>query len=680
MNVLVTDAFSSANRGDAAILDGILTGLRVRLPRAAFRVTSRFPALTRRFHGVEALPDQDVVAVARAIDAADLVVGCGGSYLHDLYELNLHPRLATIHLAARAGKPFVVFAQSLGPLDSPLSRTAVRNALDGAAWVLARDPASERVVRALGTRAPVTLGVDAAVLGRVVHAPRGDRPRLGVTVRNWHFPGGADRRVLQDRYEGDVAAACDAWVERAGGEVVFLATCTPLGGYVHDDRVPARRVVARMRHPARVEEAEDLSFAEVRGQAGACDLFLGTRKHSLLFATTAGVPGVGVGYERKTAEWLAQVGLPGWSRPIEDTRGLPELVLRAWEEREALAARVAAALPGLRARAEAQLDQLAALAEGGRVRPAPIAAREGAGWDGETWRYDRPHRRLRAVVDTVLGEASGGRVLDLGSSTGLLGRMLGPRFDYTGLDAAPSVAVDEPGFRVRSTALDEAWPVDGLFDVVVASGSLEYVADLGVTLSRIRAALRPGGLAVLTLFNLAHQSRARGARRHPAWRFDARPDDFVLALRERGLAPTRVYAASAGTGPAPAVDAERDTDLDRSGATQLGLADLCRLAHHVVVVCRAGEPRPGVAEVERHFEAGDTLGALRLAVAVTRGDPWAARGWMDLGTLWHHAGDGRQALACLRRALALDPERPGLAEAVRALEGRETPVETGPGA
>lgn len=667
MNVLVTDAFSSANRGDAAILDGLLGGLGRRLPEARFTVTSHFPALTRRFHGVDAILDTDAHAVVRAIDEADLVVGCGGSYLHDLYAQNLHPRLATILACKRASKSFVVFGQSIGPLDSPLSRTAARNALDAATWICVRDEASARTVRGLGVRVPLHVGVDAAVAGGLLPQPRPAGPVLGVTARSWHFPGSKDPAAAQERYEVELAAACQSWAGATGGLVRFFANCTALGGYAQDDRVAARRVAARISGRVEVIEAEDLRFDVVRGLAAACDLLVGTRMHSLIFATTAGVPAVGVAYEFKTAEWLDQVGLGGWWRPIEAPEGLGALVRSAWERRAELGARVAERLPELQARAEAQLDQLADIARGARPGPATGAAWGRAGWDEETWRYDRPHRRLRAVADAVLSECAGGRVLDLGCSSGLLGRMLGPRYDYLGLDVAPSVAIDEPGHRVLTADLDADWPVEGPVDVVVASGSLEYVADLVGSLERIRALLRPGGLAVLTLFNLGHLSRTVGSPRHPTWRFSLRLDELLLALKEVGLPPTRVFSSSAGHGPAPAVDAETPTDLDRTGAVQLPLPALLRLAHHLVVVCRAGEPAPGPARVAELAEAGELLDAVRLAVAITRDAPWSARAWSDLGVLFSVAGDANQARQCLERAAKLDPSRPGLREDLAAL-------------
>lgn len=669
MKILVTDAFSSANRGDAAILDGILDGLAQRLPQASFVVASHFPELTRRFHGVQAFDARDAFALVSAIDAADLVVGCGGSYLHDTYARNLHPRLATIHAAARAGKRFVVFAQSIGPLDSALSRTAARNALDDATFVLVRDAASERVVRDLGVRAPIACGVDAAVLGRVSIQPRSERPTLGVTVRGWHFPGLEDPAAHQQRYEREVADAVSAWIAHTGGHVRILSNCTSLGGYAQDDRVVARRVAALVDATVEIVEAEDLPFDVVRGQAGACDFFLGTRMHSLLFATTAGVPGVGVAYEQKTVEWLEQVGLGGLHVPIEAPSGLVDLLVRSWDDREALRHAIDARLPALRARAGAQLDTLAGIARG-ELPPQERKQSPGRGdWNQETWRYDRPHRRLRGVADAVLSEASSGRVLDLGCSTGLLGRMLGPAFDYSGLDVAPSVAREEPSFRIRTGLIDAPWPFEGAFDVVTASGALEYADDLSRALERIREVLRPGGLAVVTLFNLAHVARAAGASRHPTWKFTERPDEFVLALREAGLSPTRLFASSAGRVGAPGVDAEQETDLDRAGANQLPLPTIFQLAHHVVAVCRAGEPAIGPREVRSRLESGALEGALEAAMLVVRDAPWSARAWSDLGILFHQAGDRTRARRFLEKALALDPTRPGVADDLAFLVG-----------
>jgi polysaccharide pyruvyl transferase WcaK-like protein/predicted TPR repeat methyltransferase len=659
MRILITDSFCSSNRGDAAILDGMLTGLRER--GACVEVVSHFPAVTNRFHDVTALDEADRCGVALAVSRADLVVSCGGSFLHDLYAPNLNPRLATLHLATRLGKPWVIFGQSIGPLTHPLSRKAVRDVLDGAALVCVRDVASAQVVGDLGVSAPIRVGVDAAVGGRVIPAAGGNGPLLGVTVRSWHFPGRREGPAYQERYEAAVAQAADRWARATGGQVRFFSNCTSYGGYRQDDRVAARRVASRMQTDAEVVEAVDLDFATLRGECGACDLFLGTRMHSLVFATTAGVPAVGIAYEDKTWGWLAQVGLEGRGVSIEDCTGLDELLLRTWAERDELRPRIVERVDALRATAEEDLDLVMRLAAGERLPRCAAVRRADPGWNGETWRFDVAHRRLRLVADIVLAEG-GERVLDLGCSTGKLGRMLGPTYDYTGVDVAPSVATDRPRFHIATSTLD-AWSPKRRYDVVTASGSLEYVDDLEGLLGRIRDALEPGGLAVLTLFNLAHFSRALGSRhRHPDWTLRAHPDDFVLALAEAGLAPQRILATTAGYGPAPAVADERPTDFDLDGPRALPPERLLRLGHHWVVVCRAGERRPGPRALAAAFHKGDHTGALRIAVDLVKVWPWAARAWSDLAVAWNAVGRNDRAAEAALRAWRLDPHRPEAAE------------------
>jgi SAM-dependent methyltransferase len=519
---------------------------------------------------------------------------------------------------------------------------------------LTRDEGSAEVVKRLGVSAPLELGVDAAVLGVGEAAERQPGPVLGVTVRSWHFPGVENADAAQRNYEDAVVDAASAWQEETGGLVRFVSNCTSMGGYRFDDRVVARRVAARLTGAVVVVEEEELSFQAVRGLAASCDLLLGTRMHSLIFATTAGVPAVGIAYEAKTQGWLSQLGLGDRFVPIERPEGLTELVLRAWAEREADGATVRQHLPGICARAEAQLDTLAQIAEGHRPASRSVDRQRG-GWESETWSYDAAHRRLRLVADLVLGEG-GARVLDVGCSTGLLGRMLGPTYDYTGVDVASSVAVDEPRFRVGTADLNQGALPEGSWEVVVCSGVLEYLDDMQGMLASIRSRLVPGGLAVITLFNLAHVARAVGRpTRHAEWRFEERPDELALHLIEAGLRPVRVVPSAAGYGPAQAIGAEHRTSHDLQGGGQLGPARQVRLAHQIVAVCRASEPMAGPRAIDDLAGAGELLQASKAAVELVRAVPWSARAWSDLGVLFHHAGMADRGRNNLLTALRIDP-------------------------
>ena len=98
----------------------------------------------------------------------------------------------------------------------------------------------------------------------------------------------------------------------------------------------------------------------------------------------------------------------------------------------------------------------------------------------------------------------GMRVLDLGCGTGLNTRALSPDVEVVGLDLSPAMLVEtqkvRPATRVCLHDLNEVLPAGlGRFDVVLAVACLEFCRDLPALCRRIAKALKPGGIALLTV-------------------------------------------------------------------------------------------------------------------------------------------------------------------------------------
>jgi colanic acid/amylovoran biosynthesis protein len=95
------------------------------------------------------------------------------------------------------------------------------------------------------------------------------------------------------------------------------------------------------------------SMADLRARIGGFDLWIGTRMHSCIFATTSGVPTIAIGYEPKVAGYFDLLGLPDLVLNIESVTAdqIALLAGRAWRERDILRARLAARLPEVHANA-----------------------------------------------------------------------------------------------------------------------------------------------------------------------------------------------------------------------------------------------------------------------------------------------------------------------------------------
>lgn len=123
---------------------------------------------------------------------------------------------------------------------------------------------------------------------------------------------------------------------------------------------------------------------------------------------------------------------------------------------------------------------------------------------------DRWPTRLDAVVRHV---PPGSSVIDLGAGSGALERRLPRGCRYTG--------VDLPDFDMNR----HRWP-DGLYDVAIMAGVLEYARFPGAALRHLH------DLAPVGIVTYAHDPR----RRDPSWENALTPERFVELAMKAGYA------------------------------------------------------------------------------------------------------------------------------------------------
>ena len=395
MKIVITNLYSAANRGDAAIVKGMKNALSEYFPDSEFVVLSKHYKVAQEITGIESHPPlirrlkffgyvRLVYLLAwayfygkgiklptfgkgdriKSYLEADLILSVGGGYLNDNYPVAMIRWLFEFYFGRLLGKKVVIYANSVGPFNRFWLRPIVRFVFNRLDLITLRDPQSKDALDAIGVvSSRIHITADAAWCMKTLSREEGLRllkkeiPDLGyaslrisISVRHWEFYS-EDSSDAHERYIMAFAALVEHLVEERNADVLFLSTCTAIGGYRHDDRAVAHEIIRNIRSSSkgRVIEREYLP-EELSSIYANMDLHIGTRMHSNILAMLSETPIAAIQYEPKTEGMMNSFGLSNWLINIEEInpRRLIEIVDKAIEKKDLIKSQIVKNLPELK--------------------------------------------------------------------------------------------------------------------------------------------------------------------------------------------------------------------------------------------------------------------------------------------------------------------------------------------
>lgn len=359
--ILIVGNHTCGNRGDCAILRGLLECLEDVLPESRIDVTSRFPTSSEYLLGRPLLPDTlnayyQTAARQRfgmirslllrrlvprllhghlrrrwwtrwvklprphreyieSMKAYDLVIQVGGSFFVDLYGATQYDQASC---ALLAGRPTYMIGHSVGPFQQAFFRKVSQDVMARVDALALREEVSARYMQDSAIpQDKVRWTSDTAWL---VHpgtpvAVDTAQPTVAVTFREL-APFDKRLGVTQAQYESAFAELLDAVID-AGYRIAAFSTCTAIDGYPKDDRMIALKVRARLRRPEAFHvEMNELNDVELGQRLGACVLTIGTRLHSAIISMNFGTPSVAINYEHKSEGIMKRLGVDDLAMPV----------------------------------------------------------------------------------------------------------------------------------------------------------------------------------------------------------------------------------------------------------------------------------------------------------------------------------------------------------------------------
>lgn len=254
---------------------------------------------------------------------ANLVISVGGGFINDSFGSVFFIHLFQIFISTALGKTTVICSQSIGPLRGSIHRFITRFILNRVDLVTVREGFSKELLRKMRINTSVfeTADMTFALLPYVAQGSQQSPRRknslnVGMTVRNWIYPGSRNPTKENIKYITVFSQLVDWLVEELGATIYFIPQV--IGPKGDDDRSVARAIYRMAFHKERVHIiTSDYSPFDIMNLIREMDVFIGTRMHSNIFSVMVGVPTIAISYEYKTDGIMNMLGLGKWVIPIE---------------------------------------------------------------------------------------------------------------------------------------------------------------------------------------------------------------------------------------------------------------------------------------------------------------------------------------------------------------------------
>lgn len=356
MRVLIINSDSPNNRGDRAILVGNINLIKHKWPEAEIWALSEHAERDSQWYGIDFLPMSaysvnplhffQLLSFAKK---ADYIFWGGGELLKDYTNKIgvVYWVLKMLPITWVNNDVYGAF-QGIGPTKSPLSQKLIAFIINRTKVFIVRDDESKQKLLSWGVRTPLIASYDPAVISNITPL-RQNKPLVtklareeidsaflkncvGIGVRKWfHYKKGtwipfkfkvwakddpATNQRLED-YTDNLAELCDWTIETYDTNILFFPMHMLSS---ENDASFSETVQQRMKHPDRVLILKNDTFSpsEYQSVISECRFFIGSRLHSSILATSAGVPSMVYYYVDKGRLFFEQLNMQRFSQPIED--------------------------------------------------------------------------------------------------------------------------------------------------------------------------------------------------------------------------------------------------------------------------------------------------------------------------------------------------------------------------
>jgi colanic acid/amylovoran biosynthesis protein len=406
---LITQAYSTYNKGTAAIAIGIINTIRTFFPDSEITIVSPAPVEEARHYSKYGVKNYErllniapqrhrgskkilafgelilkgliyllnakiggrfplnpktkfVLELFRKTDI--VIIGGGGMFGGNKFR-SIAGNLFPILLAKQFGKKVIIYAPTVEPFTSKIVKLATKFAFNKADIITVREQYTFNLLKSLGIKRPFYMTADPAFLVDHESLDRGlellhlfgvsgnKKLRIGMTIRDFDFPGEPNGDGIRLQYLRAISSAIERILSETDWEIIVFTTSinTDFGD---DDRtisVKIRESISENLRNRIFVLTDDYTPEETKAMIGNTDVFVATRTHSGIFAFTMNVPLLNIACEPHKNHGIMEImGLGNYvldaSNISADT--LVAAIYKMVNERDLIGEKIKERLPAVR--------------------------------------------------------------------------------------------------------------------------------------------------------------------------------------------------------------------------------------------------------------------------------------------------------------------------------------------
>lgn len=243
----------------------------------------------------------------QVLNEADVIIVCGGGFLGGK-KLDSLMHVYQIYIDTLFDKPVYIMGTSIEPMKNKIVKKYTEKVLKKVDHIFAREEITEKYLASFIPKEKYSLIPDMAFMlsdydleyDFIDDLRKKFDCIIGITVRDWKFPNLDNPKYAMKNYINAISKAMTILSQKYNACFVFVPQVTV---YTGDDTIVAKKIKNILDETDKeiffIRE-DDWSPYEIKALIGNFDYFIGTRMHSNIFATSMHIPTTAIAYERKT--------------------------------------------------------------------------------------------------------------------------------------------------------------------------------------------------------------------------------------------------------------------------------------------------------------------------------------------------------------------------------------------